>query len=60
VRVGIPATAFDGATEIIPNPKDAITVKATRLKNVVFDTTFLSIFTFLYLVEVKKTLVRIF
>jgi hypothetical protein len=42
VRVGVPATAFDGATEIIPNPKDAIADKATRLKNVVFDITFLS------------------
>jgi len=35
-------TACDGATESIPRPNAAIAVKATRLKNVFFDITFLS------------------
>jgi len=42
VTVGTPAAACDGATEIIPKPNAAIADKATRLKNVVFDITFLS------------------
>jgi hypothetical protein len=40
--VGAPAAACEGATESIPSPNAAIAVKATRLKNVVFDITFLS------------------
>ena len=42
VIVGTAATACDGATESIPKPNAAIAVKAIRLKNVVFDITFLS------------------
>jgi len=36
-------TALDGTTERPPNPKAAIAVTAIRLKNVIFDISFLSI-----------------
>jgi hypothetical protein len=42
VMVGTAATACDGATESIPRPNAAVATRAMRLKNVVFDITFLS------------------
>jgi hypothetical protein len=42
VNVLASTAALDGATESIPKPNAAIAVIAIRLKNVVFDITFLS------------------
>jgi len=42
VRVCETTVACDGIAENVPNPKEAIATNAIRLKNVVFDITFLS------------------